>query len=408
MRQSKLFTKTTKQIPKDEVSVNSQLLIRAGFVNKLAAGIYTYLPLGLRTLNKIKNIIREEINAVGGQEILMPALIPKENWAKTGRWDELDVLYKLKASGDKEFALGATHEEVVTPLLQAYVNSYKDLPTAVYQIQDKFRDEPRAKSGLLRGREFSMKDLYSFHCDEADLEQYYEKVKEAYLKIFARCGLDAKVVASSGGTFSKYSHEFQVFADFGEDEIYSCSKCGWHKNKEIIANTEKCDECGSVLQIHKGVEVGNIFQLKTKYSSAFDFKFKDADGADKLVIMGCYGIGPSRVLGAAVEAHHDDKGIVWPAEIAPFTAHLLFLGDGDKIMATAEKLYADLIKARVDVLYDDRSESAGVKLNDADLIGLPWRIVISERTKGKVELKNRATGKIELLSLKKTIKNLTK
>jgi prolyl-tRNA synthetase len=278
MYQSKLFTKTTKQIPKDEVSINSQLLIRAGFVNKLAAGIYTYLPLGLRVLNKIKNIIREEINAVDGQEILMPALIPKENWTKTGRWDEMDVLYKLKAGGDKEFALGATHEEVVTPLLRDYVNSYKDLPTAVYQIQDKFRDEARAKSGLLRGREFSMKDLYSFHRDEADLEQYYEKVKVAYFNIFTRCGLDAKIVASSGGTFSKYSHEFQVFADFGEDEVYSCPKCGWHKNKEIITDTEKCDDCGSELQIHKGVEVGNIFQLKTKYSAAFDFKFKDVDG----------------------------------------------------------------------------------------------------------------------------------
>lgn len=326
MRQSKLFTKTSKEISNDEQSLNAQLLIRAGFVDKLMAGVYTYLPLGLRVLDKIKNIIREEMNNIGGQEILMPALTPKENWEKTGRWDSLDVLFRLKGAGDKEYALGATHEEVVTPLLQRFVTSYKDLPAAVYQIQDKFRNEPRAKSGLLRGREFSMKDLYSFHANEKDLDEYYEKVKVAYDSIYSRCGLDAKIVEASGGTFSEYSHEYQVFTDFGEDIVFSCEKCNRHQNREIVEK-KTCSVCGSELIERKAVEVGNIFKLKTKYSSAFNFKYVDEKGKQNGVIMGCYGIGPSRMIGAIVETRHDDNGMIWPEAIAPFKVHLIFLGN---------------------------------------------------------------------------------
>ncbi|MEK7064928.1 MAG: aminoacyl--tRNA ligase-related protein, partial [Patescibacteria group bacterium] len=325
MRQSKLFTKTQREAPKDEVSLNAQLLIRAGFVDKLMAGVYTYLPLGLRVLDKIKNIIREEINAVGGQEILMPALNPKENWVKTGRWDGLDVLFRLEGAGGKEYALGASHEEVVTPLVQRFANSYKDLPVAVYQIQDKFRNEPRAKSGLLRGREFSMKDLYSFHANEKDLDGYYEKVKAAYLKIYERCGLGplTHVVFASGGTFSKYSHEFQTITEYGEDTIFVCSKCGTGVNKEIIDEQKTCPECGNEkLEEKKSIEVGNIFKLKTKYSAAFDYKYTDEKGEKQIVTMGCYGIGPSRVLGTIVEVHHDDGGIIWPESVAPFQIHL--------------------------------------------------------------------------------------
>lgn len=395
MRQTKLFTKTLKEAPKDEVSLNARLLIRAGFVDKLMAGVYTYLPLGLRVLDKIKNIIREEINAVGGQEILMPALNPKENWEKTGRWSGLDVLFHLEGAGGKEYALGASHEEVVTPLVQKFANSYKDLPVAVYQIQDKFRNEPRAKSGLLRGREFSMKDLYSFHANEKDLDEYYEKVKAAYLKIYERCGLGplTHVVFASGGTFSKYSHEFQTITEYGEDVIFVCAKCGTGVNKEIIEEQKTCPECGNEkLEEKKSIEVGNIFKLKTKYSSAFDYKYTDEKGEKQTVTMGCYGIGPSRVLGTIVEAHHDDGGIIWPESVAPFQIHLVSLCKDTKDIKQADEIYEALTKSGKEVLYDDRIDAtAGAKFADSDLIGIPTRIIVSPKTleKGSVEIKKR-------------------
>lgn len=398
--------------------MNAQLLVRAGFVDKLMAGVYTYLPLGLRVLNKIKKVIREEMNTIGGQEIFMPALTPKENWMTTGRWDTIDVLFKLEGSGGKDYALGSTHEEIVTPLVKKMVNSYKDLPVAVYQIQDKFRDEPRAKSGLLRGREFSMKDLYSFHADEADLDAYYEKAKEAYLKIFHRLGLDAIVVEASGGTFSKYSHEFQVLTESGEDIIFYCEKCRYAQNKEIAEYKagDKCPKCGGKMAEGKAIEVGNIFKLKTKFSEAFNLNFLDKEGKKKLAVMGCYGIGPSRILGAIAEVSHDERGIIWPVEVAPFDIHLVALfgkdeGKNKKIKEESGKLFESLQKGGFEVLYDDREEvSSGVKLAESDLFGIPFRLVISEKTldKGSAEIKKRSEKEVELAKLNKVEKVLKK
>ena len=401
MRQSQLFTKTLREAPKDEVSLNAQLLIRAGFVDKLMAGVYTFLPLGLRVLKKIQNIIREEINAVGGQEVLMPALSPKENWETTGRWNGLDVLFKLDGAGDKEYALGASHEEVVTPLLQHFVKSYKDLPVAVYQIQNKFRNELRAKSGLLRGREFNMKDMYSFHRDEADLDAYYEKVSAVYSKVFQRCGLDAKIVEAGGGTFSKFSHEFQVFTEHGEDDVYVCNKCGKNQNKELVTDL-KCPYCGAEREIKKAIEVGNIFKLKTKYSAPFGFKYSAEDNEEKEVFMGCYGIGPSRVMGAIVEVGHDVGGMIWPESVAPFDIHLVSLAKDEIDIKRADEIYEQLIKSGKEVLYDDRVDvSAGAKFADSDLIGIPYRYVVSHKTleQNSVEVKKRNEEKANLVKI---------
>jgi prolyl-tRNA synthetase len=309
MRQSQLFVKTQKNAPKDEVSLNAQLLIRAGFVDKLMAGVYTFLPLGLRVMKKIENIIREEMNAIGGQEILMPSFQPKENWLKTGRWDAMDDLYKVKDSSGREMALGPTHEEVVVPLVEKFLNSYKDLPFSVYQFQNKFRMELRAKSGILRGREFLMKDLYSFHLDEKDLDEYYEKTRNAYFKIFERAGIREKTfyTFASGGSFSKYSHEFQTVAPAGEDTIYVCQNCHLAINKELKGEMDKCPECGgSDFKEEKSIEVGNIFKLKNKYTAPFNLKVADEKGEKKEILMGCYGIGLGRLMGTIVEIYHDE------------------------------------------------------------------------------------------------------
>lgn len=411
MLQSQLFTKTTKNISAEEKSLNAQLLVRGGFVDKLSAGVHTYLPLGLRVMRKIENIIREEMDEIGGQEILMPALHPKANWITTGRWDGLDVLFKLQGADEKEYALGATHEEVITPLLTKFVFSYKDLPISSYQIQMKFRNEKRAKSGVLRGRQFIMKDMYSFHSNEKDLDAYYEKVTEAYWKIFSRVGIKDKtyITAASGGTFTKYSHEFQTITDAGEDIIYVCKKCRFAINKEVKNDTPVCPVCQeSNFEINKAIEVGNIFKLKTKYSSSFNLKFKDIEGKDKLVIMGCYGIGLDRLLGTVVEISHDKNGIIWPVNIAPFQAHLIVLDTDNKdIKKQADDIYGTLLKANIEVLYDDREQSAGVKFKDSDLIGIPWRLVVSARTGGKIELKERNKEGNRLLSLKEVM-DLTK
>ena len=408
MRQSKLFVKTIKYAPKDETSANARLLARAGFVDKLNSGIYTFLPLGLKVYKKIENIIREEINKIGGQEILMPVLHPKENWEITGRWQEFagKEMFKIKGQTGREYALGWTHEEVITPLVQKYIHSYKDLPCYIYQIQDKFRDELRAKSGILRGREFIMKDLYSFHTTEKDLDKYYEKAKKAYFKIFKRCGIGAQthLCLASGGSFSKYSHEFQTITPAGEDTIYICENCGLAVNKEIKQEHAKCPECGKAkFKIEKAIEVGNIFKLRTKYTEPFNFTFTDKDGSKKLVEMGCYGIGLPRLIGTAVEIHYDDKGIIWPKEIAPYSCHLIQIGDSVKVKKQAEKIYQDLEKQGIEVLFDDRQDkAAGEKFADADLIGIPYRVVVSARTleKNSVEIKQRNNANVKLCLLK--------
>jgi len=406
MKYSQLFTKTTKTAPADADSVNARLLTQAGFIHKQMAGIYSYLPLGLRALNKIQGIIREEIEKLGALEVLMPALTQEDSWEKTGR-AKLDILYHLQGREGAKFVLNPTHEEVITPLARQYIASYRDLPFAAFQFQDKFRDEPRAKSGLLRTREFMMKDLYSFHTDKDDLDKYYEKAKKAYSQIFKRLGLGKQTVLTfaSGGSFSKYSHEFQTISEVGEDTIYLCEKCQVAVNQEIIKEQNACPQCGNkVLQPKKAVEVGNIFKLGTKFSEVFGVAYKTAKGEDKLVEMGCYGIGPSRAMGVIVEMCHDEKGIIWPSEVAPFQAHLLAIGKEKNIYKEAEKIYLQLTKQGIEVLYDDRTEvSAGEKFADADLIGIPTRIVVSEKTLAKksMEIKKRDSQKTVLLPLSK-------
>jgi len=413
MLQSNLFYKTSKDKAPDVESISHDLLTRAGFVDQLMAGVYTFLPLGYKVLKNVENIIRKNMVEAGGQEILMPVLQPKENWLKTGRWNSLDVLFKVNASGDKEYALGPTHEEIVSPLAKKNVFSYRDLPFSLFQIQTKFRDELRAKSGILRTREFLMKDLYSFHATQEDLDKYYEKMTKAYFNVFKELGIgkETYLTLASGGTFSRYSHEFQMVTEAGEDLIYICNKCKTAINKEIKAETPACPNCSSDSFIEKkAVEVGNIFKLGTKYSLPFDLKFKDKDGTEKPVIMGCYGIGISRAIGAIVEAHYDERGIVWPEAIAPFKVHLIELKtDNKKVKATAEKIYQDLNKQNIQVLYDDREDkSAGEKFAEADLIGIPYRVVVSEKTlaKNSVELKERNKKEAKLIKIKQLIKCL--
>jgi len=416
MLQSKLFTKTIKELPKDEISFNAQTLIRAGYIDKVAAGIYTFLSLGLRVHNKICDIVREEMNAIGGQEILMPSLTPRDVWDKTNRWKDFNALFRLAGADKKEYALGATHEEIVTPLAKKFIFSYKELPVYVYQIQTKFRDELRAKAGLIRGREFSMKDLYSFHVSQADLDKYYEGIKAAYFKIFQRCGLGGitYLTYATGGAFSKYSHEFQTLVKTGEDTIHLCEKCRVAINEEIIKEQKECPECGNKkFRKEKAVEVGNIFKLGNRFSRAFGFQYTDEKGKKQDVIMGCYGFGPSRAMGTIVEIHHDKKGIIWPEEVAPFAVHLLKLKNGNKnvkIDKAADKVYEDLQKAGVEVLYDDRENvSAGEKFADADLIGCPYRIVVSKKTleKNAVEAKRRDREKCEIVKTKDIVKKLS-
>ena len=412
MKQSKNFTKATKELPKDETSFNAQALIRAGFIDKLAAGIYSYLPLGLRVLRKVSQIVREEMDKIGGQELLMPALSPKENWVRTDRWEDFDVLFKFSGSDSREYTLAPTHEEIVTPLTQKHVFSYKDLPVYPYHIQTKFRNEKRAKAGLIRGREFLMKDLYSFHTSQDDLDNYYLNAQKAYFKVFERCGLLDKtyLTYASGGSFSKYSHEFQTVTEAGEDTIYICEDCSIAINSEIIEEQSSCPNCGNKkLKEEKAVEVGNIFKLGTKFSEPFGFQYADEKGAKNPIIMGCYGLGPSRVMGTVVEVYHDDKGIVWPEELSPYKVHLIeLMSDNKEVKETAEALYEELMNKDIEVLYDDRDVSAGPKFAEADLIGCTYRIVISEKTlkKNIFEFKRRDEEKAEMLSQEELIDKL--
>jgi len=399
MRYSHFLGKTKREAPAGEMSLNAKLLEQAGYVNKLSAGVYSYLPLGKKVIDRIAQIIREEMNAVDGQEIFLPALHPADNWKATGRWETFDVLFRLKDASEKDLALGPTHEEVLYPLMKSYVKSHKDLPLSVYQIQTKFRDELRSKSGLLRGREFLMKDLYSFHSDQKDLDEYYERVVVAYKNIFNRVGVKAIFTDALGGTFSHRSHEFQVETSSGEDTVYYCQKCDHGWNKEVVdedkMDKQKCIKCQGELVELKCSEVGNIFKLNSKYSEDFDFKFTDESGENKLVIAGCYGLGVSRLMGVIAEVFNDELGLCWPENIAPYKYHLINLSkDSEK----AEKIYKRLSEKDL-VLYDDRSDSVGIKFKDADLIGLPVRIVVSDKLSGdEVEIKDRVSVEPRVVS----------
>lgn len=560
MRYSKLFGKTKTNSPHDENSINAKLLLQGGFIDKVSAGIYNFLPIGLRVLKKINNIIREEMDAVDGQEILMPCLHPIDLWTTTGRDKTMnEILYRTRAS-DKDFVLGPSHEETVTPLAQKFTKSYKDLPFAIYQIQTKFRNEPRAKSGLLRGREFGMKDMYSFHASNEDLDKYYDRVKDSYMRVYERCGLEAYPIQASGGAFTEnLSHEFGIKTPAGEDSMIICKKCNIAQNLEIaegkvpdptekeekelplkkveakrgpsiaesvklhgipdfkvlktvvysveergfvgivirgdlnvnenklvayfggkklraatpeelvklglaqgfispvgnenipyfgdfsIKNVKnfctganekhvdylnvnigrdfiikefadfvevkdgfKCNICGSDLIEEKAIEAGNIFKLGTKYSTAFNMKFVDENGKENYVIMGCYGIGTTRLVGTIVEASHDSKGIIWPKSVTPYHVYMISIGVDEKVLEEADKLYEELKGAGIEVLYDDRNESPGKKFNDADLIGIPIRIVISEKTlkEKSVEFKERTGKETRLVPFKDAKKEI--
>ena len=407
MLQSKLFPKTRKESPKEAESANHQLLVRAGFIDQLMAGSWTLLPLGWKVVTKINQIIREEMNAVGGQEMLMPLLHPRKIWDQTGRWDKAkEVMYQFKDTKGKEFALSFTHEEVVMDLLRKNINSHKDLPLSLYHFSTKFRNEPRPRSDILRGREFMMKDLYSAHTTEEDMWAYYEKVKEAYLKAFKRIGLDVKVTDAPGGVFTEgNTHEFQVLAKGGEDTIYYCDKCNWGANKELLGDKvgKKCPKCkkGKIIE-SKAIEVGNIFPLGTWYAERMKVYYTDEDGKKKPVWFASYGIGCTRVMGALVEVSHDDKGIIWYSQIAPYDVHLIDINEKEK----GKKIYEQLRKEKIDVLWDDRDITAGGKFADVDLIGIPYRIVVSTKTGDKIEWKDRASGKIEIITLDQVIKRL--
>lgn len=406
MKQSQLFTKTTKIGPAGEESRNAQLLERAGFIYKNLSGVYTFLPLGFRVLQKIIQIIREEMDAIGGVEMLGNTLQDPAVWQKTKRWEDKDfeVWFKTKLKTGGELGLAATHEEPFTELLTHHISSYKDLPAYFYHFQTKFRNELRAKSGLLRTREFIMKDLYSFSRSTQDLGEFYEKAASAYLKIFTRVGLGDRTFRTfaSGGVFSKFSDEFQTVCETGEDTIYLHRGKKIGVNKEVY-NDEVIKELGlkkSELEEVRAIEVGNIFKLGTRFSEALGLTFTDEDGSKKPVVMGSYGIGPGRLMGTIVEVFNDEKGIVWPESVAPFEVHLLEFDE------PATRIYKALREADIEVLYDDRAASPGVKMADSDLLGIPYRLVVSKRTGGAVELKRRDSSKVEIVSLSQLIPKL--
>ncbi len=410
MKQSQLFTKTQKYVPKDELSLNAQLLIRAGFIDKEMAGVYSFLPLGLKTLNKIIAIIRQEMNALGGQEVFLTALQNPELWKKTNRWNdkEVDVWFKTKIKTGGEIGLSVTHEEPLTNLVKKHIHSYKDLPQYIYQFQNKFRNEKRAKSGIMRSREFIMKDLYSFSRTQKEHEKFYEKIKESYIKIFNYLGIGKQtyLTFASGGSFSRYSHEFQTICKAGEDTIYIDKKKNIAINKEVYTDKVLTDLAinKNDLEKVKATEVGNIFSLGTKFSDAFNLIYQDKEGRDQKVIMGSYGIGPARAMGIIVELFSDEKGIIWPESVAPFKVHLISLEKNEE----AEKIYQKLLQNNLEVLYDDRNIQAGNKFADADLIGIPYRLVISKKslTTGGIEIKKRTEKKGHIISLEKIISEL--
>ena len=403
MRQSQLFTRTRREAPKDEVAKNAQLLIRAGFIHKEQAGVYSYLPLGLRVLNKIIAIIREEMNGLGGEEVALSALQEKETWEPTNQWsdEQVDVWFKTNLKSGTELGLAVTHEAALTKLLTNFIASYRDLPRAIYQFQTKFRNEQRAKSGLLRCREFLMKDLYSFARSAEEHQEFYERVKAAYGRIFNQVGLGEQtyLTFASGGIFGQFSHEFQTLTEAGEDTIYVDEEKKLGVNLEV-ATPEVLTQLGMVkesLLPRKAIEVGNIFSLGTRFSTALGLSYRDETGVERPAVMGSYGIGPGRVLGAITEVWADNAGLVWPSAVAPFAIHLVELPSANgEVRARAEAVYQDLTRRGIETLWDDRDLKPGEKFADSDLLGLPTRIIISEKTLGenKFEVKDRRSGEI--------------
>lgn len=407
MRVSQLFTKTLKQAPADEVAKNAQLLIRAGFVYKEMAGVYAYLPLGLRVLENIKQIVREEMESIQSNELIMTGLQRKDVWESTTRWSDevVDIWFKTKLKDDTELGLGWSHEEPIVDMMRPYLGSYRDLPASVYQFQTKMRNELRAKSGIMRGREFVMKDMYSFHATKEDLDNYYAKATEAYKRVYDRLGIgeDTYVTFASGGAFTKFSHEFQTICDAGEDIIYL------HREKNIAINEEVIDDAVAELGISrddlepvKTAEVGNIFNFGTQKTDEMELYYTDNEGKKQSMYLGSYGIGITRVMGVIAEKMSDDKGLVWPEAIAPYKVYLVSIGD---VNEQASELYSKLQSVGVTVLFDDRNERPGAKFADAELMGLPYRVTISERllAEGKYEFTLRSTGETTLLTLEELL-----
>jgi prolyl-tRNA synthetase len=414
MRATQLFTKTSRTVPADEPAKNAQLLIKAGFIDKQMAGVYAFMPLGKRVLDKVVQIIREEMDAVGGNEISLTALQSREVWESSGRWSSevMDVWFKTKLASGHELGLAPTHEEPLTALMKRYISSYKDLPCYPYQFQTKFRNELRAKSGLLRCREFLMKDLYSFNRTQAEHEAFYEKMIAAYYKVFERLGVGdiTYKTFASGGSFSKFSHEFQTISEVGEDIVFVDEQQKIAVNKEVM-NKEVLDDLGlndADLVEKKAVEVGNIFPLGTKYSEPLNLTYLDENGQTQLVFMGSYGIGPSRLVGVLAELFSDEKGLVWPISVAPFKVYLVQIGNSEPVKSACQKLYDYLNSQNVEVFWDDRDERPGVKFSDADLYGFPYRVVISEQTvaNGQIELKLRKASETQLMSQEEVLKVL--
>lgn len=410
MKQSMLFVPTLKDAPKDAEVKSHKIMSRAGLIKQVAAGIYTYLPLGYRVIRNIEKIIREELDKIGASEMLMPALQPSNLWEESGRWEQYGPeLMRLKDRKDRDFCLGPTHEEIVTQSVRDYVNSYKKLPLVLYQIQTKFRDEMRPRFGLMRGREFIMKDAYTFTESYEDLDVWYKKFIEVYVKIFQRCGLDTKIVSSDVGQIGgDEADEFMVMSEVGEDTITYCRSCSYAANQEHsgLKEGDTCPECGGTIAIAKGIEVGNIFKLGTKYSESMNANFVTKDGTQKPIIMGCYGLGISRTLMASVEQHSKDDSILWPKEIAPFDVHIIPINIKDDIQReTALELYTDLAAQGYEVLLDDREERAGSKFKDADLIGIQYRIIVGKDAKdGKVEFVDRTKEGKEVIEIKNVAK----
>lgn len=409
MKSSELFPHALKEPPKDAESINHQLLVRAGFIDQLMAGSWTLLPLGWRVVNRINQVIREEINAINGQEMLMPLMTPRSIWQETGRWQKAEeVMYQFSDDGGREYGLAFTHEEILMDLLRKRVNTYADLPIYLYHFSTKFRNEARARSGILRSREFMMKDLYSAHASEADLMDYYQKVKEAYIRIFRRLGFSCRVTEALGGVFTdNYTHEFQIPTEGGEDVIFYCNQCDWGQNKEVFKGQvgQPCPKCqkGKIIQ-SRAIEVGNIFPLGTWFAEKMKAYFTDQNNQKQPIWFGSYGIGSTRVMGAWVEISHDDKGIIWNKAMAPFDVHLVELPGAKNALG----IYQKLQETGLEVLWDERDINAGQKLVEADLIGIPVRLVISEKTKNQIEWRLRNKEKTELLSLSEIVNRLQK